>query len=43
MDVIYDKIAQKCDCMFGIDINQSIINGILFHGLLINVGNCVRL
>lgn len=42
MDVIYDKIAQKCDCMFGFDINQSIINGILFHGLLINVVNRVR-
>jgi hypothetical protein len=43
MDVIYERIAQKYDCMFGFDINQSIINVILFHGLLINVGNCVSL
>lgn len=37
------KLPKKCDCMFGFDINQSITNGILFHGLLINVGNCVSL
>lgn len=43
MNVIYDKTSQKCDCKFGFDINQSSINGILFHGLLINIGNCITL